>query len=103
MEGKKREKQGLLTFPSAHHLPHQNANGDNLYKKTVCAVFEHPIKCGLHYVVLTVVDQATKYARPSWIEVKAEYRALYDKYIADFNNIDVSWDVHEDESVATEV
>ena len=60
--------------------------------KSALAVFEHP-ETGAEVKLLVEDTHCTEESRPAWIEVKAEWVALYDRYVRE--GADTSWDVFE--------
>ena len=93
LEGQRLKAKGKLAFlgPECYH-PMRNAAGEPRYKKSVCAVFEHP-ETGAEVELVVEDDACTAEARPAWIEVKAEWVELYDRYVRE--GVDTPWDVFE--------
>ena len=94
-EGRQLKAKGKVTFlgPECYH-PKRNAEGQPRYKKSVCAVFEHP-ETGAEMELLVEDPECTQDSRPAWIEVKAEWVELYDRYVREGAGIDPSWDTFD--------
>lgn len=93
IDGQRLKAKKKITFlgPECYH-PKRNAAGQPRYKKSVCAVFEHP-ETGAEVELLVEDPECTEQARPAWIEVKAAWVELYDRYVRE--GVDTSWDVFE--------